>query len=110
MVRYVVIAEVPIPRAAEWYTWMCQQHIPAVLATGCFQRALLWREALAGEVAVFLVEYDCLDESAFQRYQEQYAPALRQDHAQRFGAEVRLQRLLLTLQCTVEPPTTLATS
>ncbi len=104
MLRYVVIADVPAARAVEWREWMCQRHIPDVLATGCFERAALWQDSTAEDPAVFVVEYWCSDMDAFQRYLAHHAPALRQEHAERFGTEVRLRRFCLALCCRAEPP------
>jgi hypothetical protein len=101
MVRYLVVAEVPADYADAWRTWMLTEHIPAVMATGCFDRALFWR-GISGDT--FFVEYLCPDVAAFQQYEERFAPQLRRDHAERFGALVRLQRYLMQLHSTIEPP------
>ncbi|MCS6965650.1 MAG: DUF4286 family protein [Candidatus Kapabacteria bacterium] len=104
MVCYLVTAELPYQQAAEWETWMRQVHIPAVLATGCFERAALWRELVAGDTITYVVEYLCPAPDAFQRYEEQHAAALRQEHADRFGRSVRLHRRLLRLCCVLDLP------
>lgn len=104
MLCYHLIAEVPLSRAQEWERWMQQEHIPAVLATGCFERALLWKSLQEDSHAVFVVEYYCPTLEHFRRYESTYAPALRHAHAERFGAEVTIRRHLLHHRYSAEPP------
>ncbi|MCS7176368.1 MAG: DUF4286 family protein [Candidatus Kapabacteria bacterium] len=102
--RYLVIATVPLPHVARWERWMRQEHIPAVLSTGCFERATLWRSVGADiDEVTFVVDYACPTPEAFRRYETEYAPALRREHAEQFGPIVRLQRYVLYAYYVFEP-------
>jgi len=105
MLCYYIRAEVPTELADEWTTWMCQDHIPAVLATGCFERAELWQEMDSVPIATFHIVYYCPRLELFRRYEELYASQLRNEHAQRFHPHIRLQRQLLVLRWTATRPT-----
>ncbi len=93
MLRYVVQVWVRPERVQEWLEWMEREHIPEVLASGCFSAASLW-EVNAGE-GEFWVEYDCSSAERFARYEQEWAPVLRRKHQERFGADVQVRRWLL---------------
>jgi len=102
MFRYVVQVWVRPERAEEWVEWMEREHIPEVLASGCFRAAFLW-EADAGE-REFWVEYDCSSAGQFARYEQEWAPVLRRKHQERFGADVQVRRSLLRRRACWMPP------
>jgi hypothetical protein len=102
MLRYVVRVWVRPERAQEWAEWMEREHIPEVLASGCFRAASLWEAS--SEEGEFWVEYDCPSVEQFAHYERQWAPALRQKHQERFGADVQVRRSLLHRRACWIPP------
>jgi hypothetical protein len=74
--------------ASEFETWMRQEHIPAVLATGLFTRA----EFARMDDKRFRTHYLAATRAELDRYLEQYSPALRDEFARRFGSRASASR------------------
>jgi len=93
---YAVHVLVDAARAQDWESWMRQDHIPEVIDTGCFWQAVMVREPEADEPekVAFCTFYFAHDEQALERYQREFAPALKDDHAKRFGSAASAWRLL----------------
>ena len=66
-----------------WVQWMKEQHMPAIIATGCFDRYQLVRvlETDETEGPTYAVQYFSHSKADYLRYIE--------SHAQRFTAESR---------------------
>ncbi|MCU0329975.1 MAG: DUF4286 family protein [Candidatus Kapabacteria bacterium] len=81
----------------DWLHYMLHDHIPEVLATGCFSGYSIARvvDASADDITV-CISYSCASMSAYDRYQSQYAPALQANHSSRYGALVSASRIILT--------------
>ncbi len=81
----------------KWTRYMREQHIDDVLDTGCFQAAWMTRnEERDDEHGVaFTMCYESPNAQTFEHYQSEHAPALKQDHADRFAGKVRATRELL---------------
>ncbi|MDX1906831.1 MAG: DUF4286 family protein [Bacteroidia bacterium] len=81
-----------------WLSWMRDDHIPAVMATGYF-RSFEFLELLepAPEpgTCTFNIQYRCPDQVSYETYLAREAPALRQDHENRFGQHFVAFRTLL---------------
>lgn len=71
----------------EWLQWMREEHIPRVLATGCFSKAVILR--LKGvddsEGPTYAIQYHAASESDYERYLAEYAAALRQETISQWG-------------------------
>lgn len=71
----------------EWLTWMQTHHIPAVLATGCFLRAVVLR--LKGvddeEGPTYAIQYHAAAEADYERYLAEFSTALRQETLDKWG-------------------------
>jgi len=96
-VVYNVTIGVTEQRAEEWLSWMRREHIPEVLKTGLFQKAILVRvrgHEQQGS-ATFAVQYHCESMQHFERYEKEYAPALRAKSAALFGESAHAFRTLL---------------
>ena len=85
---YEVTAVVELEIAEGWERYMREQHIPDVLATGCFSRASLAR-ASGGR---YLIRYHLASRADLERYLAQVAPALRAEFAARYPGGVALTR------------------
>lgn len=70
-----------------WITWMHEIHIPEVLATGKFTKALmsqvLVKEDLGG--ITYSIQYTCASKELLLSYYEQDAPSLRDSIHKKFG-------------------------
>ena len=94
---YTVIGDFDDPRvAAEWVDWLKGGHLQAVLDGGALSAEVVRLEPTAATPLRVEVRYRFADLAAFQRYERDFAPALRADGLARFPASrgVRLQRAL----------------
>jgi len=92
MVTYEVAAMVE-PQVAEAYErFMREQHIPDVLATGCFRRVAFER---AGP-GRYRVRYQAASQEDLDRYLREHTARLRADFAAHVPAGVQLAREVWT--------------
>ncbi|HZI72481.1 MAG TPA: DUF4286 family protein [Gemmatimonadales bacterium] len=88
MILYEVLLEVEPGLAAEVEEHMRRIHIPAILATGCFQR-IRFLQAAAGR---FRTSYETRSQGELDRYLRDHAPELRSTFSALFPAGVALSR------------------
>jgi hypothetical protein len=88
MVSYEVTATVAPELVERYETYMREEHIPALLATGYFATARLSR----GGPGRYRVRYDAPDRATLDRYLDQSAPGLRAEFAARFPSGVTVGR------------------
>ena len=93
MVTYEITAEVREDLAEAYETFMREQHIPDLLATGCFAGATLSRSS----VGRYRIRYEAPDQSALDRYLATEAPRLRAHLAAQFPVGVGLTREVWTV-------------
>lgn len=64
-----------------WLKWMQESYIPAMLATGCFEKHQLVRllETDETEGVTYAIQYYAPDAGSYQQYMELYAPLLQQE-------------------------------
>jgi len=95
MLLYEVQLQIPAAIFPQWKHWMESAHIPDVLATGCFTGYVM-AESLesVGDTNQCTVWYVLPSLTAWDRYQQQFAPVLQQEHRQRFP-QVRASRRML---------------
>jgi hypothetical protein len=87
MVSYEVTATVVATLIGEWEQFM-REHIPALLATGCFTGATLTRLG-AGR---YRMRYETMSRADLDRYLATHAPRLREEFTARFPAGIALER------------------
>lgn len=92
MLIYEVTATVQPDLMAQYERYMREQHIPDVLASGCFAGARLVK---AGENR-YSIMYEVADRATLDRYMETHAPELRADFARHFPTGVELAREVWT--------------
>lgn len=92
MIAYEVTAEVEERLAAAFERYMRETHIAEVLATGCFQGAILARSSPGR----YRTQYIARDEADLDRYLERHTAALRADFAAHFPEGVALTREVWT--------------
>lgn len=87
MIIYNVSVKTDLRIAEDWVEWMKQEHIPEIIATGCFTHATLARliEADESEGITYVVQYHADSKALYNRYIRDYAPGLRQKAFDRWG-------------------------
>ncbi len=84
--------------APEWLQWMQDVHIPEVMATGCFLSYRILKvltNANDDEGVNYSIQYDAASMADYERYREQFAPAMQQQTKARYGERVLAFRTLL---------------
>ena len=89
---YEVTAIVDDDRTAEFEKYMSSEHIPDVLATGCFAAAFFAKEGTR-----YTIGYHVDTPADLQRYLDNHAAKLRDDVIQRFGDSVQTSRRVLDI-------------
>lgn len=87
MFIYNVTIKVEAPIADEWLQWMKEEHIPEVMATGCFEdyRIVRLLETDDTEGPTYAIQYNALSKAIYNQYINKYADALRQKTYDRWG-------------------------
>lgn len=84
---YNVTTKVSHAIHAEWLPWMQQEHIPSVLNTGCFFKALVlklkWHDDEEG--VTYIVQYYSENETLYEQYLQQFANELREEAFTKWG-------------------------
>ncbi len=64
---------------AQWLQWMREKHIPAMLATGCFTKAVILKlKGVDGtDGPTYAVQYFADEEHTYERYLAEFAHALQ---------------------------------
>ncbi len=88
MIIYNVTTKVAADIAAQWLGWMQQQHIPEVMATGCFAACKIARllDVDDSEGPTYAVQYEAACKADYERYIRQFADALRSDVYAKWGS------------------------
>lgn len=83
----------------EWMEWMIGKHVAEVMATGCFvaHRMLKVLTEIENNGTTYSVQYYFNAMSDFERYQDKFAPALRQEGVKKFGEKMMTFRTLLEI-------------
>jgi hypothetical protein len=85
MVVYNVTVNIDFDIHAEWLQWMNAVHIPGVLKSGCFIDARICRVLVDDETGeTYSIQYTAESMQKLEEYQELFAPALQQEHRQRY--------------------------
>jgi hypothetical protein len=92
MIIYEVTAVVEARLAEAYERYMRQQHIPDVLASGCFQSA----DFASAAPGRYRMRYEALSDEDLERYLATHAARLREDAASRFPEGVVLSREVWT--------------
>ncbi len=70
-----------------WVEWMKDKHIPEVMKSGCFSRFQFVQvlETDESDGFTYAVQYYAATKDDYQRYIDEFAPALRQDAMKTWG-------------------------
>src|SRR5690554_6503044 len=98
MVVYNVTISIDEAVANSWLEWMCETHIPEVMATGHFRDSKICRVHGEEEGGVtYAVIYTALSEKDLSTYQAQHAPRLQAEHTEKFQGKFASFRTLLSV-------------
>lgn len=83
----------------EWVKWMKEEHIPKVMATGCFynHRILHLLENDDEDGATYAVQYQARQQSDYEEYLAAHATALRQEALDRWGDQIIAFRTIMKI-------------
>ena len=97
---YIVHVDIESSHAATWWDWMRRTHIPDVLETGCFREVTATRDPTQDSETHqrWSILYAAHDAEAFERYEQDFAASLRDDHVELWGDVTRASRQLLPIE------------
>ncbi|GAO41974.1 DUF4286 family protein [Flavihumibacter petaseus] len=79
MILYNITIKVEHSIAQDWQKWMLSNHMPQVLATGCFNSSRLYQllEVDDSDGLTFSVQYTAPTEELYNRYITEFADSMR---------------------------------
>ncbi|MEN9440014.1 MAG: hypothetical protein RLZ33_90 [Bacteroidota bacterium] len=98
MILYNVTVSIDPAIAEDWVNWMRSNHIPDVMATGCFVESRISRVHGEEEGGVtYAITYLSPSQEKMDEYQQQHAPVLQKDHAERYSGKFAAFRTILSV-------------
>ncbi len=96
MIIYNVTVNIDHNVHDEWLKWMKEVHIPDVMNTGLFIENKVCR-ILAEEEGgkSYSIQYLCKDMETLEKYQQEFAPKLQQEHTKKYKGKFAAFRTLL---------------
>lgn len=87
MIIYNVTTKVTHQIEKDWVNWIKQEHIPDIVATGCFTHAHILRliEVDDSEGPTFAVQYHSPGKELYNRYIQEFAEAMRKKAFDKWG-------------------------
>ncbi len=87
MFIYNVTCKVDHSIAADWLQWMKTEHIPELIATGCFQKAVILQllDVDEAEGPTYAVQYYAENRAQYNRYIENFAAPMRKKGMEKWG-------------------------
>jgi hypothetical protein len=87
MIIYNVTIKADHTIADAWLQWMKEEHIPEVIATGCFAHALVLRLLEVDETdgLTYAVQYHAESKDKYNRYIQDYAVDMRKKGLDKWG-------------------------
>jgi len=87
MIVYNVTIKVAHQIAAPWLEWMKTEHMPRLMASGCFTGSRLFylMEQDESDGITYCAQYDCNTYEDYKRYLDLHAAAIRQEGQQLWG-------------------------
>ena len=99
MIIYNVTVNIDHDVHDDWLWWMQEVHIPEVMKTGLFLESRFSR-ILAEEDGgkSYSIQYLCPDMQTYERYRDEFAHALQQEHTAKFAGKFVAFRTLLRVE------------
>ena len=87
MIIYNVTIKVDHSIAAEWLTWLKEEHIPDIIVTGCFTHATILhlQEADDTEGITYAVQYHAENKALYNQYIEKFSEEMRKKGMDKWG-------------------------
>lgn len=97
MILYNITVKVDWAIHDSWLEWMRKEHMPEVVATGCFIRSYLFRilETDESEGPAYAAQYFAQSKADYDKYIDLHAPLLRQKAFDLWGDKFITFRSLL---------------
>lgn len=97
MLIYNVTIKIDWPIEKDWTSWMLNEHMPEVVATGCFESSRLLRLLEVDETdgPTFAAQYVAESKEAYNSYIQQHAPAMRKKVTEKWGNQLVAFRSLM---------------
>ncbi len=97
MLIYNVTVKPDASIADAWLHWMQEDHMPALMATGCFTGHRLCRllDIDESDGPTYAAQYFCASRAAYDRYLTHHAPAMRAAGIRQFGERFSAFRTLM---------------
>jgi hypothetical protein len=96
MIIYNVTVNIEEDVEQDWLQWMKQIHIPEVMKTGYFLDNKICKVLVEEEQGVtYAIQYTCMNMEDLQSYQQEHAPRLQKEHAERYKGKFVAFRTLL---------------
>lgn len=87
MIIYNVTIKVDPSIADQWLSWMNEEHIPAMIATGCFEKATILKllELDESDGLTYAVQYAAKDKEVYDLYIDKYSVIMRNESFAKWG-------------------------
>ena len=87
MIIYNVTIKVEHSIAEKWLTWLKEEHIPDIIATGCFIQTTILHllEADDTEGITYAVQYHAVNKLLYDQYIEKFSDKMRKKGAEKWG-------------------------
>ena len=87
MILYNVTIKIQSRIGQDWLEWLKAEHIPEVIATGCFTHAVILRlmEIDESDGPTFAVQYYAESKALYNQYIERFAGIMRQKSFDKWG-------------------------
>lgn len=86
MIVYNITVKISPEIEAEWIKWQKEEHIPEVMASGCFTKYQFYRLLHDEEDGLtYIVQYFAKTMADYETYNEQNAPELRKKSMDKWG-------------------------
>jgi hypothetical protein len=96
MIIYNVTVKIEDEVEEDWLQWMQDEHIPDVMDTGLFEDYRLCRLLLDEDDGTsYAIQYFCKNMEQLEKYQEEHAEVLQQEHHQKYKDQYVAFRTLL---------------
>jgi len=86
MIVYNVTIKIDLQIEAEWLTWLKNEHIPEIMATGLFTDFKLFHLLEREENGItYVVQYFTPTIEHYQKYMDEFSPQFRQNTFDKWG-------------------------
>lgn len=96
MILYNVTVNIDDSVHDEWLLWMKETHISDVLKTGMFLEGKICKiDGFSEGGLSYAIQYLAPDQASYDRYLEEFAPALQAEHSKKYAGKFGAFRTVL---------------